>query len=156
MSVATTRAYLGVFDQVRVVLRPEDTRLHATLKAIDPDRIQFAFAADAQLGMGHSLAAGAVGLTCQFVFVGLLDMPFIKQATLEMLADSAAAGVIVRPCYNGEGGHPVGFHQCFFDALCHLRGDQGARPVLQSHAAAVISIAVEDAGILADLDQPPG
>ncbi len=155
MSVATTRAYLAVFDHVRVVLRPDDSSLQTTLAALE-GRIEFAYAADAQLGMGHSLAAGAAGLTCQFVFVGLLDMPFVKHAMLTTLADSATAGTIVQPRHNGAGGHPVGFDQCFYSALCNLHGDQGARPVLQANAGVIRSIAVDDPGVLADLDQPPG
>jgi molybdenum cofactor cytidylyltransferase len=62
--------------------------------------------------------------------------------------------VIVQPTLDDVPGHPVGFSADLFAALQALEGDEGARRVLHSHADAVLRVAVDDPGILRDLDTP--
>lgn len=87
--------------------------------------------------------------------IALADMPYIAPATIRAVADRLAAGAaIVVPHYRGQRGHPVGFAAQFRDELLALRGDRGARAVLQAHAAQVETWDSADAGILHDIDTP--
>ena len=62
---------------------------------------------------------------------------------------------IVVPELDGSAGHPVGFSREFFAELIALQGDRGARSVIDAHPDAVQRVAVDDPGVLTDIDQPP-
>ncbi len=158
----TCATYSSVFPHLRVVIRPEDHILRSKLQQFAPDMF-IVTCADAHLGMGHSLAAGMQGISWQWAFVGLLDMPFIRAATLQALIDCAAHQqhpAILRPRHTQTGkdgipfGHPIGWHNIYFAELRACHGDAGAREVLQRHTEEVIEVAVEDAGVLQDIDTP--
>ena len=85
-------------------------------------------------------------------------MPRIQQPTLRTLKDAFKKNPtqqpIVVPTFNGQYGHPVGFHQAFFAEIAALTGDQGARPILQQHPSNIVEVPVEDAGVVVDIDRP--
>ncbi|MDF3936744.1 nucleotidyltransferase family protein [Pseudomonas citronellolis] len=149
-SLANARA---AFDQVVVVLRPEDDP--AALGV--PVDIPLVRCADAASGLGHSLAAGVVALhggsaTSAAILLG--DMPWIDPRTLHLLAAQADEARIVFPLHDGQRGHPVIFGRAFWPELLGLRGDEGARAVLQAHRDAWLAVDVADAGVLRDVDTP--
>lgn len=154
----TLTAYAQVFTDIRVVVRATDHALVDKLAAFDTQTI---IAADAHLGMGHSLAAGCKNLAWNWAFVGLLDMPFVLPATLLKLRDTAGATQrpgIVCPMVAGRDrsrfGHPVGWHRDYFDELSTSSGDEGARSILARHKDCIISVGVDDEGIYRDIDVP--
>lgn len=110
-------------------------------------------AADAELGMGASLAAAARQLPDdQPVLICLADMPFIQPQTYRALADAVQPGVIAVPVYRGRRGNPVGFAAEYLPELRHLDGDQGARRLLERHRERVVEVVVDDPGIHRDID----
>jgi molybdenum cofactor cytidylyltransferase len=154
----TIEKYLDVFTHIRVVVRPHDSALEKVLRRFS---LQVVIADDAQLGMGHSLAAGFNSLDWRWAFVGLLDMPFISPCTLTNLRDKAErqhSPAILRPTLDGadiqSSGHPVGWHYTFFDELRACRGDAGAKKLVTSHAQRVIDVPCSDIGIVRDIDRP--
>lgn len=85
--------------------------------------------------------------------IALGDMPHVAPATLLALRDALAAGApIAVPVHDGQRGNPVGFNRTHLDALLALRGEQGARRLLQT--CPVTEVAVDDPGILRDIDTP--
>ena len=149
---STLACYQKGFESVFLVLRPEDDdwtrRLGGCTKV---------FAAEAHLGMAHSLAAGiAAAKDFDGAFVALGDMPWVEASTLEALRRGLNdRSAIVRPFHNGAPGHPVGFGQAYFEALVNLSGDEGAQALLGRHRQRIIAIDVSDAGVIRDLDVPP-
>ena len=148
---ALARYHKG-FESVFLVLRPEDSDWARKLSGCAK-----VFAAEAHLGMGHSLAAGiAAAKGFDGAFIALGDMPWVAASTLvalrRRLNDRSA---IVRPLCNGTPGHPVGFGQAHFEALMNLSGDQGAKAVLDQSPQRITAIEVADAGVVRDLDVPP-
>lgn len=148
------------FDSVLVVLRHDDETFKDDLERLlfDPG-LAFYRAPDSAMGMGHSLA-NAIGEVGDWdgAFVFLADMPRIQQPTLRSLKtafkENQAQQPIVVPTFNGQYGHPVGFHSAYFEEIATLTGDQGAKPVMQQHAANIIEVPVEDAGVVVDIDRP--
>ncbi|MDH4583547.1 nucleotidyltransferase family protein [Pseudomonas sp. BN415] len=143
----------AVFDEVHVVLRPEDDPAQLGL----PQGCNIILCEDAGRGMGHSLAAGARALAASpadAVAVLLGDMPWIAESSLRALIARAAPGRIVFPVHHDERGHPVLFGREFWPELQALTGDEGARRVLRAHAAAWVSVGVDDPGVLRDVDSP--
>ncbi|MGE0623314.1 MAG: NTP transferase domain-containing protein [Pseudomonadales bacterium] len=155
---ATVRRYAQVFDRIAVVIREGEDELAAELGAIHPG-VRIVTAADAALGMGHSLAAGvrAVAGDWSWVAVALGDMPWIRAATLTSLAHvftaSGSTGIL-QPRSGNRSGHPVLFGADCFDELLRLTGDTGARAVLERHRDSVRHLDVDDPGIFADMDRP--
>lgn len=154
----TLDCYRGLFEPLIVVLRPADRGWAAELAGCEK-----LFAASARLGMGHSLAAGlealggaaGQGKAANAVFVALGDMPWVKKATLQALRQAMhSTETIVRPTHLGAPGHPVGFGCAYFPDLRGLTGDLGAKALLSRHADKVLSLAVNDPGVLQDLDRP--
>ncbi|MDD1962499.1 MAG: nucleotidyltransferase family protein [Pseudomonas capeferrum] len=141
------------FAEVHVVLRPGDDAQHL---GIDP-RAHIVRAEQAALGMGASLAAGVTALLqtqAQAVAVLLADMPWIAPGSLQALCRQASAAHIVLPQYQGQRGHPVIFGRAFWPALAQLQGDQGGRQVMLDNPHACITVAVDDAGVVLDVDVP--
>ncbi|MCZ6711396.1 MAG: nucleotidyltransferase family protein [Gammaproteobacteria bacterium] len=155
----TTEIYLKCFEQVVVVLRPDDSELRdALLGRFNEHAPSVVVATLAHLGMGHSLAAGIATVSdWDYAFVALGDMPFVAASTLARLKRamrSAGIDAIVQPSYQGKPGHPVGFGNTHFSALQSLSGDTGARKVVKDLNDQVIDVPVSDRGVLHDVDKP--
>ncbi|AYC34371.1 nucleotidyltransferase family protein [Pseudomonas cavernae] len=141
------------FSEVHVLLRPEDDPAALGLPADCP----LIRCADAELGLGHSLAAGVralAGRRSRALAILLGDMPWVAESSLLRLAQAADAERIVFPLYRGERGHPVLFGRRYWPALLRLTGDQGARAVMLAHEEAWLGIEVDDPGVLRDVDTP--
>ncbi len=110
-------------------------------------------------GMGTSLAAGigALESNVKYAFICLGDMPFVQKSTIEKMlitAGETEGAVILVPTFHGKRGHPVLWHQRFFADLTHLSGDAGGKKLLRDNFEKIIEVAVDDPGILIDLDTP--
>lgn len=156
MLTTTTSLFQQAFPAIRVAVSPRDQDLLSSLGITLRTTDELIIAADADLGMGHSLAAGATDLHWDQTFVGLADMPYLKAETLRTLIARAQllspADVLV-PVFQGQRGHPVCFGAAHLPALCTLTGDQGARAILGGRKPLLME--VNDEGILLDVDQPP-
>jgi molybdenum cofactor cytidylyltransferase len=83
--------------------------------------------------------------------IALADMPYVLPATITALIREVEAGAdIAVPTYQGRRGNPVAFSRAHLPNLQKLSGDQGARGLLRAHT--VVEVAVDDAGILKDID----
>ena len=143
----------AVFEEVHVVLRPEDDPADLGL----PEGCNIILCEDAGQGMGHSLAAGARALAAgegEAIAVLLGDMPWIAESSLRALIAKAAPSRIVFPVHHDERGHPVLFGRDFWPELQTLTGDEGARRVLRAHVSAWVAVGVDDPGVLQDVDSP--
>jgi len=137
-----------------VVIAPDDAATSALATAggctqtVNPDP---------GAGIGASIAAGIRalpdGLDGAFIVLG--DMPFAAVDTYHRLMaafETQPADAIVAPVCAGRRGHPVLFGAAHFMALATLSGDAGARALLRGER--VIELAVEDPGVLTDIDTP--
>jgi molybdenum cofactor cytidylyltransferase len=156
--VASLQLYGAAFPRLAVVLRPDDDALAATVTGQWP-AARVVRCADAHRGMGCSLACGARAASgWDYLFVALGDMAWVRPSTLARLREAQqAAGpdAVVQPVYRERPGHPVGFGAALFDDLGRLSGDTGARAVVAAAGDRVLRLAVDDPGVLQDLDVPP-
>ena len=108
----------------------------------------------AEKGMGTSIACGVKhSLEASGWLIMLADMPYIKTATLSLLANKLAAGTgIVAPGYKQQRGHPVGFSAEFKDELLALNKEIGARNIIRHHQNQVKLIDTDDEGVIQDID----
>ncbi len=147
---------------IEQVLCSLPSAVEARLLVTTPDRPEVARLAQAygcqvlllvSAGMGDSLAAAIAACpTLDGWLVVLGDMPFILPSSIERIVEGLEVGTISVPVQGGEFGHPVGFGRSYGTALMALSGDRGARPLFAS--ANVVEVAVEDPGVLWDVDVP--
>ncbi len=129
-----------------VIVEPKDLE--------DSERIDSA-------GMGDSIACGVSKSRRSNGWLVLpADLPLIKSSTLQLIASQLILRqkqlgsdlVTVAPSYAGQRGHPVGFTSGFLNSLVKLRGDEGARSILQEYPPHIID--VNDQGCVLDVDTP--
>jgi molybdenum cofactor cytidylyltransferase len=104
-------------------------------------------------GLGDSIATGVAA--CSHLggwLIMLGDMPFILPSSIEQVVAAIADDAISVPVHEGQYGHPVGFGRSFGPGLMALTGDQGAKSLFAQ--ARVVEVAVEDPGVLWDVDTP--
>lgn len=153
IAAAAAQNLRAALARVIAVVRPGVPELERALAATGAE---VTVCADATAGMGHSLAhAIAAAPEAAGWVVALADMPFVAPATIRGVAAALADGApLAAPAYRGERGHPVGFAARYRDELCALSGDAGARAILGRDRARIRIVAVDDPGVLRDIDTP--
>lgn len=155
---AAAAALRAATTRVVAITRADNDRVAALLAQAGCEVVTIDPRAD---GMGDSLAAAArhvmqtAGADIHACLVALGDMPWIRPDTCLRVAQAARLHPIVAPVWRGRRGHPVAFQRSIWPALAALAalsGDVGARAVLARHG--VTELAVEDAGVCADVDTP--
>jgi molybdenum cofactor cytidylyltransferase len=149
VAITAARTLLSTVPQVLAVVRPGADLLTTALREIGCTVVE---CPDADLGMGASLVfALSQTRDASGWLIALADMPYVKARTMHAVVDALLRDAdIAVPIYQGRRGNPVGFSRKHFPGLLALGGDQGARSLLKSHA--VTEIAVDDAGVLRDID----
>lgn len=103
-----------------------------------------------------SLRAGLAAVPARalgaMVFLG--DMPLVTPGLVERLAHAFVPGRFLVPRHRGRTGNPVVIAREWFSRMDGVRGDTGARPLLMSPDAPIISVDVDDGAILRDVDTP--
>jgi molybdenum cofactor cytidylyltransferase len=150
--VASARHLLSVLPRVIAVVPPQDGGVADALRALG---CEVTLCAQADSGMAASLVH-AISYSLPQAdawLVALGDMPYVAASTLRALLDALAGGAgIAAPVLEGQRGNPVAFGAAHLPALLALQGEHGARALLKT--ASVTEVAVNDPGILRDIDTP--
>jgi len=105
-----------------------------------------------------SLQLGIANLPddCAAVVVLPVDFPCIIPDTVrQLIAEFHESDCpIINPSYNGVVGHPLLIARALFPELLRRDLAEGARTVLNAHAAESRVIEVQDAGVTIDVDTP--
>jgi molybdenum cofactor cytidylyltransferase len=101
---------------------------------------------------------GAVAPAYTGAVVLLADMPLVSARHVSLLLDAFATArsesSIVVPYHRGERGNPVLWGRDHFDELTQLRGDVGARTLLERRRSCVVRVESADDAVLVDVDTP--
>jgi molybdenum cofactor cytidylyltransferase len=150
VAVASARAMLAILPRVIAVVPSEG----ALADALRTAGCEVTLCPEAAEGMAASLVHGLRhAQPADGWVIGLADMPHVAPSTMQALVQALQNGAgIAAPAYAGRRGNPVAFGAMYLPRLLALTGDQGARALLATEA--VTTIAVDDAGILHDIDTP--
>jgi len=103
-------------------------------------------------GLSTSLKAALIALYQKKCIVWMPgDMPCVKPDTVLKIASACKSGLAV-PVYRGARGNPVASCRDVYALALGITGDVGLRVLL--NAVPTLSLEVEDAGVLADVDFP--
>jgi molybdenum cofactor cytidylyltransferase len=135
----------------KLCLAPSD---RALASVFDLEQHQLIFCHDAAKGMGETLAEGMTQIPdWQGTIIALGDMPWVQPHTYTLLKASVSKDTLCVPTYEGQKGNPVAFGEDFYETLRQSNGDRGARFLIDNNPGQVNLIAVDDSGILRDIDQ---
>ncbi|PKA96403.1 molybdenum cofactor cytidylyltransferase [Flavobacteriaceae bacterium MAR_2009_75] len=101
---------------------------------------------DWKAGLGSSLAKGVTHLTEHETFDGILvmlaDQPLIDSAYLNLLIESfyTTSYSIIATAYSKRAGVPALFDKKFFESLCDLGEDNGAKLIIEQFGHEVLSL----------------
>ncbi|MBG1231275.1 nucleotidyltransferase family protein [Aestuariivirga litoralis] len=141
--------------RIIVVTGHQADEIKAALKDAE---VQFVHNYDYAQGLSTSLRAGLlVAKAFDGAIVCLGDMPLIEAGLIKRMiaAFEAKQGrSIVAPVVNGELGNPVLWGRNRLAELMSLRGDKGARGILEAERAEVVEIPVVGESVLLDADTP--
>ena len=158
VSQAVRTLHTGGIAEVGVVGRPQDSALRTEVRRHAPP-VAYLENLTPELGQLSSLLVGvtyAEASDADGVMVLPVDIPSVRPDTVRALREVFEHGSdsIVRAVYQDRHGHPVIFSRSVFAELRAADPSVGAREVLRSDPARVREVAVDDAGVLRDVDEP--
>ncbi|RUM40703.1 MAG: hypothetical protein DSY70_02995 [Desulfobulbus sp.] len=110
------------------------------------------------LGYSTSLQAGlnALPSPCKGAMFLLGDQPLVQTKTLNALLSTFQQDPThwVAPSFQGKRGNPVITPAASFRTIANLQGDTGPRNYLKNPATRLKLVAVDDAGVVFDIDSP--
>ncbi len=140
-------------DDLIVVLGHEARQI---VQRIPLNGIKIIINSEHRVGLSSSIQRGLAHVSSRFnaVMIGLGDMPLVTCETIDTLIDEYRNGEkgIVVPVHEGQRGHPVILNMKYLESLVTLRGDVGAKSVLDSHPDDVREVKIDSDEILIDVD----
>jgi molybdenum cofactor cytidylyltransferase len=138
---------------VHVVVGARAPQVRAALAGLGAEVVG---CADWEEGMAASIRAGVASAArsgCDAVLLALADQPRVEPAHLDALVARLEAGAsVAASAYAGTLGAPAAFARAHFGELLALRGDRGAKALLERHRAAVAAVPCDAAAF--DVDEP--
>ena len=139
-------------DPIVVVLghRSEEIRKH-----INSNRVRFAINSDPTSEMSESIAAGVAQVpdSADAVIISLVDYPAIPASVVMALIAEWSRGVrLVKPTWQGCGGHPVLVDLGLRAELERLDPEQGLKGLFAKYQTSVSRIEVETPYVARDID----
>ncbi|QPC87887.1 NTP transferase domain-containing protein [Mesorhizobium sp. NBSH29] len=121
-------------------------------------RLQIAHNAAFAEGLAGSLQSGIAALPedATGALITLGDMPAVSLADIDRLVAafvSAGGTAVVRATHHGKRGNPVILPRAVFPAVARLKGDTGARHLIENEELPVIDVEIGAAASL-DVDTP--
>jgi len=146
----------GGLERIVVVLghQAEDIQQQVKIEAA-----QVVINPDYRSGQTSSLQAGLRALIAddlEAVLLCLVDHPAVCAETVRRIVATfrQRGAPVVIPTYQGRRGHPALIGRQLFEELLGLAGDAGADSVVRRYHPATQFVAVEDEGIVMDVDDP--
>lgn len=113
-----------------------------------------------QTGMAGSINTGLEFIQQEYssadaVMIVVCDQPYLKTSHIISLLDlqEQTGKAIVASYYDGIMGTPALFHKGYFDALLQLKGDSGAKKIVQQYPEEVASFTFDEASIDIDTEE---
>ena len=119
-------------------------------KIIDKnEKVKFVFNKNFESGMASSIKTGLDNLSekTDAFFICLGDMPMVSHDIYNQLIKSKNNKEIIVPTYKGQQGNPVLFDKSMKEKVLDIRGDVGAKKILELNKAKILNLEINDQSI---------
>ena len=119
-------------------------------KLIDKnEKIKFVLNKNFESGMASSIKAGLSHLpkNTEAFFICLGDMPMVNSDIYNQLIKSRNQKDILIPTYNGQQGNPVLFNKSMKEKILSIKGDSGAKKILELYKDKILNLEINDQNI---------
>lgn len=153
VALVSAQRLLQVLPNTIAVTREEDKQLNTLL---EQHGICTIHNNSASMGLSSSIRCGISHFPMAKAWVlALADMPYIDLDVITTVVRALQSNAaLVAPVFKGKRGHPVGFSSQFKNELLQLRGDKGAKGIIEKYKSHLIELEVSCRGILLDIDYP--
>ncbi len=141
-------------DPVIVVLGSQADRMD---KILDQKKIRVVENKEWKEGMASSIRFGVESLlhiapSADGVIIMVCDQPYVSATLLRLLitTQNRTGNPVVASLYENAIGPPCLFHKSIFPELLELKGDAGARKILQKHTNEMATVLFQEGNI--DID----
>lgn len=144
----------GGVEEVVVVIGHRGEEVRAAVAHLPS--VRFAVNAEAESGMGVSVARGVEALSAgtEAALVALVDQPAVPPAVVrEILEARRRTGArLIIPTWEGRGGHPVLVDLAFRSELLTLAPGRGLRAVFEGRRGETLRLEVGSPFVARDMD----
>ena len=118
-------------------------------------KAKFIFNKDFESGMASSIKLGLDHLShkAEAFFICLGDMPMVNKEIYNQLIKSMNEKEIITPTYNGEQGNPVLFLKSIKEKLMDIKGDTGAKKILELNKEKILKIEIDNLLVSKDFNR---
>ena len=141
-------------DEIIIVLGHQKEIIE---KLIDKnDKVKFVFNKDFESGMASSIKTGLNHLSekTQAFFICLGDMPMVKKDIYNLLIKSKNDKEIIVPTYKNKQGNPILFLASMKKEIMTIKGDVGAKKILDLNKDKILNIETNDQNITKNFNTP--
>lgn len=152
--------WLETFGHVSVIVKPDALLFCKTIENSLGKKYEGAIrwieCPEATQGLASSIICGVqANPNTAGWLVGLADMPAVPSVAIAGVRNAFLIGAeLAAPFCNNRRGHPVGFSSSYRAELLALRGDTGAKHLLERDASRITHIDIDDINIFYDIDKP--
>ena len=139
-------------DELIVVLGYQDEIIKNLIG--NHKKIKFVLNKDFESGMSSSIKVGLNHLSknTEAFFICLGDMPMINANIYNQLIKSKNKKDVLVPTYNKEQGNPVLFSISMKSTIMSIKGDIGAKKILEKNKNKILKVEVNDINITKDFN----
>jgi len=124
-------------------------------KLIDKNKkIKIVFNENFENGMSSSIKKGLnhLSIKTEKFFICLGDMPHVNQKIYDQLIGVKSNKEIIVPTYKGKQGNPVLFSISFKNIIMGIKGDMGAKKILEINKNKIFMLEINDQSIVQDFN----
>jgi len=113
------------------------------------EKIKFIFNKNFESGMASSIKTGLNNLSekTEAFFICLGDMPMVSPDIYNQLIKSKDNKEIIVPTYKGQQGNPILFDKSMKEKVLDIKGDGGAKKILELNKAKILNLEINDQSI---------
>ena len=119
-------------------------------------KLKVFFNKDFESGMASSIKVGINSLSKnnKFFFICLGDMPLVSKNIYNELIKFKNINDIIVPTYNGKQGNPILFSQKMKKKITNIKGDVGAKNILELNKDKIFKVKINNKSIITDFNTP--
>ena len=153
LAEVTRHPRIGV---LRVVLGAKADEIRSRISVGDEAIVINSNWATGQLSSIHAAIRSLSEIETEGLLLCPVDHPMISASVVAQIisAFDETRKSIVLPVYKGRRGHPVIFRASLYGELLAASPELGARQVVWAHPGEIAEVAVEEEGVVLNLDDP--